>query len=958
MDMLLARNKSGDEVAELRKQLARALADDGRGFPGLAGGSDFDALTESAVRHWQSGIGIVADGLVGPYCQSLLGLRKLKDLAMALSVDAVKPLFPATKPSNIQRYLPYVAAALAAADLTDRPMILAALGTIRAETEGFVPISEFPSKFNTRPGMPPFSAYDGRAALGNTESGDGANFRGRGFVQLTGRHNYHVYSEKIDLDIEAQPDLANAPEVAAILLARFLADRASRIRTALASDNYRAARKEVNGGSHGLDRFSDVFRLAELIPQPTRARQVRGAAAKKAAAAPTPVARQLDASKDPVDLRDRTYMPPPLSLPDAFPSDDLIKEYLPRYTQSGLILDQGREGACTGFGLACVVNYLRWRKNGNGKVPESVSPRMLYNYARRYDEFAGEDYEGSSCRGALKGWHHHGVCLESDWPYDDQGTLPPKFGYATRATDNTLGVYYRIDIRSITDLQAAICEVGGIYVSAFTHDGWNQLPKPKGKVNGHGALPAIPFDGRPSQSGGHAFALVGFNATGFIVQNSWGITWGGGGFALLTYADWLANGMDAWVAALGVPGVMLGQLAAGRSTAIAAAAADSSQWWDEPKAYEHSVIFGNNGRIDRHLTQDELSRSLLYQACGLPDQWFRSQSGKTKRLVLYVHGGLNDQAAAIERARAMGRYFLGNGCYPLFIVWKTGVLESITDIITDMFQRERARAGGLRESIQDGADILLERGIGRPLARPIWSEMKENAEFASLPTRGGDKLVTALQNLARTWGDDLEVHLVGHSAGSIFLGHVIDLFAARGLETNVRSLHLYAPACTVQFANRHFAPHETLMQNLYLDILSDRNERDDSIGPYGKSLLYLVSNALEGDLRTPILGQANVLDPEYKGWDGSSSTGEALGKWRQAIQLAGLARRKQIDILDAGTVFSYRSDKPANRSNVTIKSTHGSFDNNVDVVSRTLKRITGTEPKQELKLPVDDLRGF
>ncbi|WP_095196128.1 C1 family peptidase [Pseudomonas sp. Irchel 3A7] len=958
MNMLLARNQSGDDVAQLRQKLAKALAADEQGFPGLASGRDFDALTESAVRHWQSGIGIVADAVVGPYCQSLLGLRELKSLAMALSVDTVKLLFPATKASNIQRYLPYVAAALAAADLTDRPMILAALGTIRAETEGFVPISEFPSKFNTSPGMAPFSAYDGRKDLGNTVPGDGANFRGRGFVQLTGRHNYHVYSEKIGVDIEAQPDLANAPEVAAILLARFLGDRASKIRTALASDNYRAARKEVNGGSHGLDRFSDVFRLAALIPQPTRARQVKGAAAKKAAAKPTPVARQLNASKDPVDLRDRAYMPPPSNLPDACPGDDKIKEYLPRYTQSGLILDQGREGACTGFGLACVINYLRWRKNGNGEVPESVSPRMLYNFARRYDEYDGENYEGSSCRGALKGWHHHGVCPESDWPYDDQDTLPPKFGYATRATDNTLGVYYRIDIGSITDLQAAICQVGAIYVSAFTHDGWNNVAKPKGKLNGHAALPAIAFDGRPSQSGGHAFALVGFNARGFIVQNSWGTDWGGGGFALLTYADWLANAMDAWVAALGVPGVMLGQLASGRGTAIAAAAVDSSRWWDEPKAYEHSVIFGNNGRIDRHLTQDELNRSLLHQACGLPDQWFRSQPGKTKRLVLYTHGGLNDQAAAIERARAMGRYFLGNGCYPLFIVWKTGVLESITNIITDMFQREPPRAGGLREALQDGADILLERGIGRPFARPIWSEMKENAEFANLPTRGGDKLVTALQNLARTWGDDLEIHLVGHSAGAIFLGHVIDLLAARGLETNVRSLHLYAPACTVQFANRHFAPHETLMQNLYLDILSDRNERDDSIGPYGKSLLYLVSNALEGDLRMPILGQANVLDPGYNGWDGSSSTGEALGKWRQAVQAAGLARRKQIDILDAGTVFSFRSDSPDNRPDVTIKATHGCFDNSVDVVSRTLKRITGTEPKQALKLPVDDLRGF
>lgn len=958
MGMLLARNQSGGEVTELRKQLASALADDEGGFPGLAGGSEFDALTESAVRHWQSGIGIVADGIVGPYCQSLLGLRKLKDLAMALDVDTVKLLFPATKASNIQRYLPYVVAALAATDLTDRSMILTALGTIRAETEGFVPISEFPSKFNTTPGMPPFSAYEGRKDLGNSKPGEGANFRGRGFVQLTGHHNYYIYSERIGLDVETQPDLANAPEVAAVLLATFLADHASEIRKALTSENYRAARKAVNKGAHGLERFIDVFRLAKLIPQPTRARLFKGVVAKKTAAKPTPVARQLDASKDPVDLRDRTYMPPPSSLPDAFPPDDLIKEYLPGYTQSGLILDQGREGACTGFGLACVVNYLRWRKNSNLNALESVSPRMLYNYARRYDEFAGEDYEGSSCRGALKGWQHHGVCLESDWPYDDQATQPPKFGYATRATDNTLGVYYRIDITSITDLQAAICQVGAIYVSAFTHEGWNQVAKTKGKVNTHSGLPAIAFDGRPSQSGGHAFALVGFNAIGFIVQNSWGITWGGGGFALLSYADWLANGMDAWVTALGVPGVMLGQLAADRSRAITAATVDSSQWWDEPKAYDHSVIFGNNGRIDRHLTQDELNRSLQYQACGLPDQWFRSQPDKTKRLVLYAHGGLNDQATAIKRARAMGRYFLGNGCYPLFIVWKTGVLESITDIITDMFQREPSRVGGLRESLQDGADLLLERGIGRPFARPIWSEMKENAMFANLPTRGGDKLVTALQNLIRTWGDQLEIHLVGHSAGAIFLGHVIDLLAERGLEMNARSLHLYAPACTVQFANRHFAPHETLMQNLYLDILSDRNEHDDSIGPYGKSLLYLVSNALEGDLRTPVLGQANVLDPDYKGWDGSSSTGEALGKWRQTVQLAGLAKRKQIEILDKTEVFSYRSDGPDNSSNVTIKPNHGCFDNSVDVVSRTLKRITGIGPKQELKLPVDDLRGF
>lgn len=36
---------------------------------------------------------------------------------------------------------------------------------------------------------------------------------------------------------------------------------------------------------------------------------------------------------------------------------------------------------------------------------------MLYELARRYDEWPGEGYEGSSARGAMKGWVRHGVCL-------------------------------------------------------------------------------------------------------------------------------------------------------------------------------------------------------------------------------------------------------------------------------------------------------------------------------------------------------------------------------------------------------------------------------------------------------------------------------------------------------------------------------------------------------------------
>ncbi|MHA6205953.1 C1 family peptidase [Dyella soli] len=941
--MLLLKDKTGPDVAQLRKKLASALQADADAFPGLAAGDSFDAQTDAAVRRWQSGIGLVADGIVGPYCQSVLGMITLQPTDVAITLDAVKQLFPATKASNIARNLPYVAAALNVVGLRDRPMICAALGTIRAETEGFVPISEFPSHFNTTPGMAAFSAYDGRTSLGNTQPGDGARFRGRGFVQLTGRANYHTYAAQIGLDIENFPDLANAPEPAAVLLAVFLNHAADKMRAALASNNYATARKLVNGGTYGLDKFRSVFQLADTV-WPVAAPVGRKVSGRKMTIVATP-ARQFTASKDPVDLRDRAYMPPPVNLPDCSPSDEQVHQLLPAYSSAGLILDQGQEGACTGFGLACVINYLRWRKAGMPSKLASVSPRMLYNFARRYDEYAGENYDGSSCRGALKGWFYSGVCLEEDWPYKTQDTQPPRFGYADRATANTLGIYYRIDLKTITDLQAAILQVGAIYVSANTHDGWQNVPTVRKKITGHETLPVIDFDGRPSQTDGHAFALVGFNTRGFVVQNSWGKSWGCGGFAVLTYADWLANGMDAWVAAMGVSGLVFGQRAAAVPGATGRAGADRSGAWNEADAYAHSIVLGNDGRVSRYLTQDALSRSLLYQACTLPDQWFRQQRSATKRLVIYAHGGLNSEADAVTRARIMGPYLTGNGCYPLFMVWKTGLFESIGDIIQDKFRPGPARVGGVLDVITHATDAIIEQAIGRPFARPIWSEMKENAEGASQPTRGSDLLVTALQNLAQAWGDKLEIHLIGHSAGSIFLGWLVDLLAARGLDARATSIHLYAPACTVQFANRHYTPHENLMKAMYLDILSDQKERDDSVGAYQKSLLYLVSDALEQDVRTPILGLANVMDVAYNGWDGSSSTGEALGNWRQAAKQSGLDKR--TDILDADKV-------PTSRSGTTIKAAHGSFDNNIDVVTRTLERITGGK----LAMPVDDLQGF
>jgi peptidoglycan L-alanyl-D-glutamate endopeptidase CwlK len=183
----------------------------------------------------------------------------------AVTPDQIQPMFPATPPANIAANLPHVLAALTGTGLIDTAMLLMALATIRAETESFRPIAEAVSRFNTSPGGHPFDLYDRRTDLGNQGPPDGASFRGRGFVQLTGRTNYTRYASELSLDLVNNPALACEPAIAARLLAHFLAARQTAIRHALSEDDLATARRLVNGGTHGLDRFTAAYRTGQAI---------------------------------------------------------------------------------------------------------------------------------------------------------------------------------------------------------------------------------------------------------------------------------------------------------------------------------------------------------------------------------------------------------------------------------------------------------------------------------------------------------------------------------------------------------------------------------------------------------------------------------------------------------------------------------------------------------------------
>lgn len=182
-----------------------------------------------------------------------------------VSLSELKALFPAAKEETLRAAFPAVAFALRENLALTPSMLAMALGTIAAETTTFEPVAEEVSRLNTDPGGAPFGLYEMRKILGNVVPGDGARYRGRGYVQLTGRWNYAHYGDMIGVDLKGHPDLANDPVVACKVLAAFLATREAKIEAAFASGNLARARALVNGGAHGLGRFARVASEVLLI---------------------------------------------------------------------------------------------------------------------------------------------------------------------------------------------------------------------------------------------------------------------------------------------------------------------------------------------------------------------------------------------------------------------------------------------------------------------------------------------------------------------------------------------------------------------------------------------------------------------------------------------------------------------------------------------------------------------
>lgn len=609
--------------------------------------------------------------------------------------------------------------------------------------------------------------------------------------------------------------------------------------------------------------------------------------------------RVMDTRRDSADFRDRIYQPALVRLaPQVAPDRDRVR-----------ILDQGTEGACTGFGLAAMINYLNLGRD----IDESVSPRMLYEMAKRHDRWPGEDYEGSSARGAMKGWHKNGVCPDKSWPYDQD-----RHGYFTRKRQEAalafpLGAYYRV-LKKRSDVHAALMETGAVFATAAVHDGWS-------RVRRDGVIP----DGRKMlANGGHAFCILGYTEEGFIIQNSWGEGWGGlrlngeryRGLAIWKYADFDVNFWDGWVARMALQVESLEALATGT---IVEGARGAERVEKAPPRHEiaNHYVHIDDGQFDPKgdfPSTSEETRDLVKKAVA-------DMSGREPgHILLYAHGGLNSVKSSAIRVGKWNTVFESNGVRQIHFIWETGLFASLKDILFGKDEFARSRAGGFG----DWKDTVIEK-LTQPAGRALWKEMSGDAALAfSKADKAGTQtlryLVSALNTVAPARRPKL--HMIGHSAGSIWLGHLLQRWYAMN-GAPVESLQLFAPACTMAFYRevlvRQLASRKVkAMLHYHLD---DDTERDDNVAViYGKSLLYLVSRSYQDKHNTvPLMGMARY--------------------W------------KDVDPHDR--ITSYNTRDHANR---TQSDSHGGFDNDAVTMNHALRVITGRVPNPPFTS--DELSGY
>ena len=171
-----------------------------------------------------------------------------------LTVLLLKQIAPLTKTAVLDKYVEPLNAAMDEWEINTPQRQAAFLAQVAHESGGFHYVRELASG----------EAYEGRKDLGNTQSGDGKRYRGRGLIQITGRANYSACGAALGLDLLGEPELLESPENACRSAGWFWWSR--KLNGLADADNFRGITLRTNGGLNGYaDRCAYWERAKEAL---------------------------------------------------------------------------------------------------------------------------------------------------------------------------------------------------------------------------------------------------------------------------------------------------------------------------------------------------------------------------------------------------------------------------------------------------------------------------------------------------------------------------------------------------------------------------------------------------------------------------------------------------------------------------------------------------------------------
>jgi len=250
--MLLKIGSNGEDVKKLQEKL------------GLIADGDFGVNTETAVKTWQKNNGLSADGVVGD-----ITWKKMFSVVLVeeLNLSRLKGIIP----DKVINEIPETAKRF---NITNNLRLSHFLAQCSVESGNFVAVLEnlnyssdglkrvfpryFPDNLSESYARQPEKianrVYGSRLGNGDELSGEGYKYRGRGYLQLTGKSNYEAFSKFIGEDCVANPDLVATKYPLASVGFFFNTYKAWDI-CDLGSDvnTVTLVSKRVNGGTNGLE---------------------------------------------------------------------------------------------------------------------------------------------------------------------------------------------------------------------------------------------------------------------------------------------------------------------------------------------------------------------------------------------------------------------------------------------------------------------------------------------------------------------------------------------------------------------------------------------------------------------------------------------------------------------------------------------------------------------------------